>query len=102
MADLKASLYVMDLAVVMETLSLYVTKSARRAPLPCLTGLTLYLCTRQSPHPPGLQQTRGKCTPGGRELDTQGNVIIWGLWEIQTDTIIEVRFGDSDADTYNN
>ena len=33
-------------------------------------------------------------------LDTRGDVLIWGLWESQTDAIIGVRFGDSDADTY--
>ena len=33
-------------------------------------------------------------------METQGDVLIKGLQEIQTDTIIDVRFGDSDADPY--
>ena len=33
-------------------------------------------------------------------METRGDVLIWILWEIQTDAIIEVRFGDADADTY--
>ena len=33
-------------------------------------------------------------------MDTRGDVLIWGLLEIQTDTIIDVRFGNSDADNY--
>ena len=33
-------------------------------------------------------------------METRGDNLIWGLLEIQTDTIIDVRFGNSDADTY--
>ena len=33
-------------------------------------------------------------------MDTRGVVLIGGLRKGQTDTIIDVRFGDSDADTY--
>ena len=33
-------------------------------------------------------------------LDTRGDVLIRGLWEIQTDSIINVIFGDSGVDTY--
>ena len=33
-------------------------------------------------------------------LETRGDVLIRGLWEIHTDAIIDVRFGDSDAETY--
>ena len=36
----------------------------------------------------------------GRGLETRGNVLIQGLSEIYTDFIIDVIFGDSDADTY--
>ena len=32
--------------------------------------------------------------------ETQGDVSIRGLWEIQTELIIGVRFGDADADTW--
>ena len=32
--------------------------------------------------------------------ETQGNVLIRVLWEIQTDSIIDVKFGDADAETY--
>ena len=31
-------------------------------------------------------------------METQGKFIIQGLWEIHTDAIIDVIFGDSDAD----
>ena len=33
-------------------------------------------------------------------LETRGGVLIRILWKIQTDVIINVKFGDSDADTY--
>ena len=33
-------------------------------------------------------------------MDTIGNTLIRGLCESQTDAIIDVRFGDADADTY--
>ena len=33
-------------------------------------------------------------------MDTRGNVIIQGLWDRKTDTIIYVKLGDADADTY--
>ena len=35
-------------------------------------------------------------------MDKQGDVLIRVLWEIQTDAIIGVIFGDSEADTYRN
>ena len=39
--------------------------------------------------------------PQGRGgLETRGDVLIRGLWEIQTDVIIGVIFGDSSANTY--
>ena len=37
---------------------------------------------------------------GVHRLDKQGDVLIRVLWEIQTDAIIGVIFGDSDAETY--
>ena len=33
-------------------------------------------------------------------MEIRGDVLIRGLWESQTDAIIDVRFGDLDADTY--
>ena len=33
-------------------------------------------------------------------LETIWDVLIWGLWGIQTDAIIDIRFQDSGADTY--
>ena len=33
-------------------------------------------------------------------METRDDAIIWRLWEIQTDTIINIIFGDLDADTY--
>ena len=50
--------------------------------------------TRDTAH-----QTR-RYIRGGSRLETRGEIIIQGLWEIQTDSIIEIRFGYSDADTY--
>ena len=35
-------------------------------------------------------------------MDNRGDILIWSLWEIQTDTITYVRFLDMDADTYRN
>ena len=35
-------------------------------------------------------------------METRRDVLIWGLWESQTDAIIDVRFGYSGVDTYNN
>ena len=36
----------------------------------------------------------------GRTPETQGDVLIQGLWEIQTEEIIDVRFGDADMQNY--
>ena len=33
-------------------------------------------------------------------MDTRGDVIILGLWEQHNDTIIKIKHGDADADTY--
>ena len=33
-------------------------------------------------------------------LETIGDALIWGLWEINTDAIINIRFGDLESDTY--
>ena len=33
-------------------------------------------------------------------MDTRGDFLIRVLWEIHTDAIIDVRFGDSGTDTY--
>ena len=41
-----------------------------------------------------------KINQGSDNLDTRGNVIIQGLWDRKTDTIIYVKLGDADADTY--
>ena len=35
-------------------------------------------------------------------LETRCDFLIKGLWESQTDAIIDVIFGDTDADAYNN
>ena len=32
--------------------------------------------------------------------DTRGDMIIQGLWDSQVDTIIDVKIGEADADTY--
>ena len=37
---------------------------------------------------------------GRRILETRGGMLIIFLWEIHIDSIIDVRFGDSDAETY--
>ena len=33
-------------------------------------------------------------------METQVDALIWGLWYIQTNAIIDVRFIDPDVDTY--
>ena len=33
-------------------------------------------------------------------METRGDILIRGLWEIHTGAIIDVRFGDAVADTY--
>ena len=37
---------------------------------------------------------------GGITPETLGDVSIWGLWESQTEAIIDVRFGYADADSW--
>ena len=37
---------------------------------------------------------------GGGVPETQGDVSIQGLWNIHTEEIIDVRFGDTDTETY--
>ena len=34
------------------------------------------------------------------KFDTRGDVLIWGLWEQQTDAIIDVKIGNDDTNTY--
>ena len=36
----------------------------------------------------------------GSVKKTRGDITIQGLWEIQMESIIDVRFGDSDTDTW--
>ena len=43
-----------------------------------------------------------KVRQGGSGLETQSDVLIRGLWEIHTDAITEVIFGDSEMDTQEN
>ena len=38
---------------------------------------------------------------GEIKLEKQGDVSIWGLWEILTEAIIDVRFGGADTDSWN-
>ena len=33
-------------------------------------------------------------------METRGDVLIRGLWDRQTDAIIDVKIGNADADTY--
>ena len=33
-------------------------------------------------------------------METRGDVLVWGLWELQTAAIINI--GDANNDTYNN
>ena len=33
-------------------------------------------------------------------METRGDVLIWGLWESQTDSNINIRLGDDDTDSY--
>ena len=47
---------------------------------------------------PIRSEERVRC--GGRVLETRAGVSIQGLWEIQTEAIIYVVFGDSDAETW--
>ena len=37
---------------------------------------------------------------GGSFPETHGDVSIWGLLESQTEAIIDIRFGDTDADSW--
>ena len=37
---------------------------------------------------------------GGRIPETRGVVLIRGLWGSHTESIIDVRFGDADTETY--
>ena len=49
----------------------------------------------------GRSRSEEEVHQGEGGFETRGDVLIQGLREIQTDTIIDVRFGDSYADTYN-
>ena len=46
----------------------------------------------QTPHP-----EEKKIRQGSDKLDTRGNVMIRGLWDRQTDAIIDVKIGDTDV-----
>ena len=48
----------------------------------------------------GRSISEGDMCHGRIILETRGNVLIRGLWDIQTDAIIDIRFRYSDAETY--
>ena len=33
-------------------------------------------------------------------METRGDIIAWGLWDRQTNVIIDVKLGNADVDTY--
>ena len=37
---------------------------------------------------------------GGNIPETQGSVLIWGTWESQMESILDVRLVDADTETY--
>ena len=57
-----------------------------------------WLCSKPLIHQ-GKRIPEKEVRQGTRGLEKQGDVLIRGLWKIQTDDIINVIFGDSDADT---
>ena len=48
----------------------------------------------------GRIRSEGGTRQGSDILDTRGGVIIRGLWYRQTNTIINIKTGDNDTDTY--
>ena len=70
------------------------------------TDKILYLARHYSPfqpHTPNPPSTRAVEDQRGiyvRGVKIGGDVMIWGLWDRQTDAIINVKLGDADADTY--
>ena len=42
----------------------------------------------------------GGVRQGSDILDSRGDVLIQGLWELQTDAIINIKLGDAYVDTY--
>ena len=48
----------------------------------------------------GRSRLEEEVSQGLEVLETRGDVLIRGLWEIQTEAIIDVRFGYADAGTY--
>ena len=50
----------------------------------------------------GCRILEEEASQGRGGLETRRDVLIRGLWKIQTDTIINVRFGDANTDIYKN
>ena len=48
----------------------------------------------------GCSRSDADIRQGGSGLDTQDDVLIQGIWEIQNDAIINIIFGNSDTDIY--
>ena len=68
---------------------------------PWQTSLILSLCTRITPNPIGPQQIwRGGASRRERSRKW-GDVLIRGPWEIHTEAIIDVKFGDADVENCN-
>ena len=44
--------------------------------------------------------SEGVILQGSERLDTRGHIIIQGLWDIQTDNIVDVKLRNDDAYTY--
>ena len=48
----------------------------------------------------GLSRSEEEVRHRGIVPETQGELLIQGLWEIQTEAIIGVSFGDADVETW--
>ena len=94
-------IYVMYLAAAKEAWSLHVTKK-------CVTkSYTLpdepspqKLCFSKTLIHKGLNRSERQIHQGSEKLETWGDVMIWGLWDQQTDAFINVRLGNADAYYY--
>ena len=103
MVYLIPSVYVTYLAISMEALSSHVTKKCVTSSFTLQNNpspLPAYVASPPSTRAEEDQRRRHVRVGGG--LETRVDVLTQGLWEILTDAITNVIFGNFDTDTYKN
>ena len=101
MSDLRPCLYVTDLSASAEALQSHVTTECVAISYTLINKPYPINCVHDEPlTQQGCRISDDELRQGGGILETRCEFFIQGLLESQTDTIINNRFEDADADTY--